>query len=401
MMSNQSVSKRKYRNPLADFPDQSLFFGAFLVGGAAIWYLKALGLPQYLVTIVPLGLMLLYAIAAIVSKRFRIREDRVGDNIYYLGFLYTLVSLAYALYVYNPDGSGATDIITNFGVAIFTTIFGLAGRVLFNQMREDPVEYEREARYSLAEASMALRTELSNISAEMSSFKRKIVQITEEGVVDVSNSAKESMSQNVKSFSGTAGEVIESIRSAFGTFTDHSTKLNEIASKNVEALQSLFNRIEQIEASPEIFAEKFDPVIKKFEEVADEALKRNRAQTNDLKRIRESIEVASSASATLQASITESEKAIAGRIQRLNEGFDKAIGSADGFTNVLVKTTSAIAELRSISSFRATVEEDLAAVHRHREALEGLVTESRESVKELQTALVSLSHVMVEQLGGR
>lgn len=109
--------------------------------------------------------MVIYAVIAIITKRFRLREDRVGDNIYYLGFLFTLISLAYALYVYNnPGGSGgAAEIITNFGIAIFTTIFGLAGRVLFNQMRQDPVEYEREARYSLAEASLATRRDTGHV----------------------------------------------------------------------------------------------------------------------------------------------------------------------------------------------------------------------------------------------
>ena len=48
-----------------------------------------------------------YALLALVTKRYRLREDKVGDNIYYLGFLFTLVSLAYALHVYDPNGAGA------------------------------------------------------------------------------------------------------------------------------------------------------------------------------------------------------------------------------------------------------------------------------------------------------
>src|SRR2546422_3241136 len=74
----------------------------------------------------------------------------------------------------------------------YTTLF----RSLFNQMREDPVEYEREARYSLAEASSALRSQLADISIEMSNFKRKLAQILEEGIVDVSNTDRKSTRLN-------------------------------------------------------------------------------------------------------------------------------------------------------------------------------------------------------------
>src|SRR6185312_12739401 len=97
-------------------------------------------------------------------------------------------------------------------------------------------------------------------------------------------------SENVERFAASSNDVIEKMRVAFASFTDHSTRLNEIASKNVEALQALFERIERIEASPGLLAGKLEPVIQKFAEVADEAMQRNRAQTNDLKRIHDSIE---------------------------------------------------------------------------------------------------------------
>ncbi|PJI42429.1 hypothetical protein [Ferrovibrio sp.] len=91
-------SKKKYLNPLNDIPDQALFFGLFAVGGLAIWFMKMAGFHQYVVTAFPVAIMFGYAGVALVTKRYRIREDKIGDNIYYLGFLYTLVSLAYALY---------------------------------------------------------------------------------------------------------------------------------------------------------------------------------------------------------------------------------------------------------------------------------------------------------------
>lgn len=315
-MSERVVGKTRYRNPTSDVLDQALFFILFAIGAASIWTLKDIGrLSELEVTAVPVSLMLLYAIISLITKRFRMREDKVGENIYYLGFLYTLTSLAYALHAYNPNGSGATAIITGFGVAIFTTIIGLAGRVLFNQMRDDPVEYEREARHSLAEASSAVRSELSDIATEMSTFKHKIVQITEEGVVDVSNIARELMAENVSRFASAAEDVIEKIQTAFSSFTDHSSRLNEIAEKNVTALQALFDRIEHIEASPDLFAAKLDPIVEAFSEIATEARRRNTAQTRDLKRMHEMIEAMLKSAELVQKSMAVSDERIESKLQ--------------------------------------------------------------------------------------
>lgn len=200
-----------HRDPLSDVPDQWLFFGCFGLGAVAIWVLKALGIGQYVVTAVPVCLMIAYAAIAIVTKRYKIRADKIGDNIYYLGFLFTLVSLAYALWSFTAAASATETIITNFGIAIITTIFGLAGRVFFNQMREDPVEYEREARYSLAEATRNLKSQIDDISVELSSFKRGLVQIIEEGVTDISDKASETLLQNLSRFTEVGGAVIGKI----------------------------------------------------------------------------------------------------------------------------------------------------------------------------------------------
>jgi hypothetical protein len=410
MTVGEAAGKRVYRNPLSDYYDQILFFILFLLGSGGIWTLKRLNFSQIAATSFPLSLMILYAAIAIITKRFRLREDRVGDNIYYLGFLFTLTSLAYALYLYDPDGSGATEIITNFGIAIFTTIFGLAGRVLFNQMRQDPIEYEREARYSLAEASMAMRSQLADIATELSSFKRRIVQIVEEGVVDVSNTAKHSMATSVRDFSGAATEVIDKIRSAFAAFTDHSSRLNEIASKNVDALQSLFERIERIEASPETLAAKLDPVVKKFEELADEALQQNKNHTKDLKRLRQAMDAATAASEALQKSLITSDGAVSKKWEALISASDKMQTTAAQFTETLRKANATLAtningdvasQTRIVSELRTAMESDLEAMRRHRASIDQMVTESRQALQSLQGTLVSLSRTMVEQLGGR
>lgn len=93
----------------------------------------------------PVLVLGLYLFTSISYRRFRLRLDQLGDNCYYLGFLFTLTALSIALYDFrSAEVRSAEDgihaIIANFGVALASTIVGIALRVLLSQMREDPVE---------------------------------------------------------------------------------------------------------------------------------------------------------------------------------------------------------------------------------------------------------------------
>ncbi|SLM48412.1 conserved membrane protein of unknown function [Nitrospira japonica] len=396
------AGKRRYLNPLGDAQDQYLFFGLFIVGAVGIWILKWSGYSQLIVTLFPVSLMLIYCIIALATKQYRIREDRAGDNVYYLGFLFTLVSLAFALHDYRLDGSGVEYILKDFGIAIFTTIFGLAGRVFFSQMREDPVEYEREARYALSEASSAMRTQLGDISTDVSSFKRKLVQIVEEGVVDITNSANAAMTETVEKHSAASIEIVKSVRETFQTFVDHSTELNDAAAKNVKALQSLFKRIEKIEAPSDMVVAKFDSVLAKFEEVAAEALKSSRTEAGQVSRLRDSIDAVVGAAETIKKSSELYETAMSQRIDKLKTAIEVLVETVASIQVSSLGLTKGLEEHQTVmSQSRSLIEDDLRVVRKHRDSITQIEGESRQSLQQLEASLVSLCKTLVEQLGGK
>src|SRR3974390_3179497 len=157
-----------------------LFLAFVLLGSSYIIWSKLIDLPAQIVTCIPLSLMLIYAGLLFLARYFRLRDDQAGDNLYYLGFLYTLTSLGVSLWQFSVN-DGGVSIVTNFGVAIATTILGIALRVVFNQMRQDPVEVEAIARLELADAARKIRQELDGASFEFASFRRTITQMLEEG----------------------------------------------------------------------------------------------------------------------------------------------------------------------------------------------------------------------------
>ena len=161
------------------------------VGVAAIIVLKLLGISQVFVTAAPVLVMLAYA-SLVIQPHYRARADQIGDNLYYLGFVFTLASLAFSLGQFNAHGN-VDKIIGNFGIALFTTLAGVVLRVAFNQLRSDPIETEREARLQLAEAARKLKNELSGATAEFSMATRATRQSVADGVAEMQEMLAETL----------------------------------------------------------------------------------------------------------------------------------------------------------------------------------------------------------------
>jgi hypothetical protein len=162
---------------VADSPRSGPFiFTVFvLVGSAYIVDAKLRGFAQVYVTFVPVATMLAYALLIHLARNLRLRDDQAGDNLYYMGFLFTLTSLGVSLYQFSA-AHAAEDIVQNFGIAIGSTITGIALRVIFNQMRRDPIEVERIMRLELAEAARRVRRELDSTAVEFSYVRRSAHQ---------------------------------------------------------------------------------------------------------------------------------------------------------------------------------------------------------------------------------
>ena len=163
-------SAKSSRNQLID---KGLFAAFALAGAAAIIVLKSLGVSQITVTLVPVFLMIVYALLTVSRwTRFRLRYDQSGDNCYYLGFIYTLVSLGLALHGFASTALFRIDnILKDFGIALATTLTGVTLRVLLHQMREDPHDVEQAAREELGNAAFRVTGQLGSMIRDVISLR--------------------------------------------------------------------------------------------------------------------------------------------------------------------------------------------------------------------------------------
>jgi hypothetical protein len=193
-------------------------FLLFVVFGCAyIIVAKLAGVDQFYVTFVPVGIMLGYALMIVLARNLRLRDDQSGDNLYYMGFLFTLTSLGVSLYQFSATRA-AEEIVQNFGIAIGSTIAGVGLRVVFNQMRRDPVEIERIMRLELAEAARRVRRELDSTVVEFGYHRRTAQQ----AAADSFRQIAERFDEIVGKFDATLREVTDKLAQPLESASRHS-----------------------------------------------------------------------------------------------------------------------------------------------------------------------------------
>ena len=224
------------------------FLIAALCGGGSLVAMKLLGLDQLYITAAACAIIVAYWAIVAAVPILRIREDQLGDNCYYLGFLFTLASLAYALYQFG--GTGDVDqIVANFGLALGSTITGILLRVLINQARRDVLETEQDARMALAEAVVRLRTNIDDAVLALGSFCRSVQQVTAEQIGVTAKETHAVLEQSVARVGDTSQAAMQQIDAAFTEFHEHASRINATTAQTAVAMGHMLAAIDSATAA--------------------------------------------------------------------------------------------------------------------------------------------------------
>ena len=162
------VSDRIHGTYAREGLDKTVLFLAFATGAVGTIWLKMVEVPVLLVVFFPVVVLVLYVAACLMFRSIGTEPETIGDNSYYLGFLFTLASLAVTLYRIKDIGAEDADlipmVISGFGVALSSTIAGVFLRVFLLQLRPDIVARDRAARRDLATGARDLRGAMMHAS---------------------------------------------------------------------------------------------------------------------------------------------------------------------------------------------------------------------------------------------
>jgi len=231
----------------------SLFFFSFvIIGFIFLSFAKLAALMPFLLVLISVGLMSTYAFCIVFVPATKLRLDVAGDNMYYLGFLYTLSSLAFAITI-----SEAEQILANFGVAIASTIFGIAARVAFNQMRIDPHDIEAASRVELSEATRRVTDELNETIMQLTKFRTMTMQVMAEGYEDVQKNVEDAAKDIFQSLKETSDKnalvLVELGKNSSTEQAKLSGSIQNLKSSNEELVSANNGMISQMSLASEAY----------------------------------------------------------------------------------------------------------------------------------------------------
>lgn len=258
-----------------DMPDKGLFGVFAFIGFLAIIFLKTrTPTPSEVVAVLSVGAMVLYGVIAWRLPSVRIRPDRLGDNFYYLGFIFTLASLSATL-LQIESGPRIEDLLGNFGIALTTTVVGVAGRVLFVQMRGELDDIEAQVRRELAAASAALRDQLVVSLREFETFQTGVFQAASEAIkkvtVETEANIREASAAAVARIEGASADTQRQAE----LMTHMLTRVNQ-ALRELPVIAKLELPSERLEKQIARLAQEFEALVKQMDALSTARSRRSR-----------------------------------------------------------------------------------------------------------------------------
>ncbi len=188
-------------------------------------------------------------------------SDAKGDSIYYLGLLFTFAALVAALIAFDwQSGANSTlGVIRNFGIALLTTIAGLAWRVWYAMSAESPGDLEEVVRGDLEGTVSAMKGSLDRARDVLDIMTNKFEASAErmEGIANRAGTAGQQMSRAVAGIAEgteTAARTAEKLEGmllamarATRSTTDGIAVLGETVDESVEATKNLRRSLGSVE----------------------------------------------------------------------------------------------------------------------------------------------------------
>lgn len=224
------------------------FVATFVAGTACIVAGKELFPEQTLaVTAAPLLLLGFYGyLVWRLPEMYRGGGD--ADNAYYLGFLFTIVSLSVTLYKlgFKEEAGVSVDLVQNFGIALSTTVLGLLLRTFLSPHHIDVGQQDEQARFQLYSATndfvAALETNAARINETFEVHTGRLAQSFIEAARIMTEQLPAETERATQALSVFGGDVVQALDRALSELKGLSASLAETASEMQDHLRSAMGR---------------------------------------------------------------------------------------------------------------------------------------------------------------
>jgi chromosome segregation ATPase len=209
-------------------------FAVFVVLGAAFifWLTKVAehqpgSAAHWVLVSAVLGLMVIFGVIVWARSRTGQAADTDGETFYYLGFIYTLLTL---VATFTPLLSATAkpstqQVLGLFGLGLITTFLGLAGRVFFLQSRSGETIESNADRLNraYAEAARILEATALQVSRVGTDLERATTKAHQLMLDSIDKATRHSTEQSAKLFDDTSKR-ITSLASTTANHLDQSLR---------------------------------------------------------------------------------------------------------------------------------------------------------------------------------
>ena len=159
---------------LIDIRLQKLFalvLGLKVTASGLAWALQR---PWSLGFVLPVALMLAYIALGLHRRDDDVPDEKFADSCYYLGFIFTITSIIFALFDLPQIDTRIGSIAVRFGAAMTTTVLGLGVRVYLVSFERDSRDALREAEDAVIDAARRLREQLGLVIDRLHDFESQV-----------------------------------------------------------------------------------------------------------------------------------------------------------------------------------------------------------------------------------
>lgn len=317
--------------------------------------------------------------------------DKLGDNCYYLGFLFTLATLALALYRFSGQVGVIEELVRDFGIALWTTIVGMLLRIIIYQLESSPETEPAEALRILGNQALDVSDKLRMTGPALENSNREIIDVVRRAADDSVHNLKDS-AERIRQAGETTSTILQQKLVGMEGLNE---RVNNAAGSLSDSISEMGRRIAQIEVPPDLVAEKLAPVIRSLASGLTQI-------NNGAKRAGEGNERLVAVLAALDRTAGEAANTIdrlldIGKelepfvtlVRRICEELDGAAIALAKSSETVLSAAGGAADMMSGLAKRAAADSETVA--KHREALEGELERMRVAITSAEAPFLALS----------
>lgn len=262
---------------------QTWFLIALLIKVACASISLKLSDPFWFGFVIPISVMIAYwGVGYRVRELYDVRLTlaKFADSIYYLGFLFTVVSIIICLLDIQSIGDNLTNMATRFGAAMVSTAIGMVARTLHVGFRPDQDDAVRSVEERAISASEQLAFMFEETREKLTRFRDEVVSISKETtsgareqIEELTKHSKGAMDAYFANATQRSNEAFDAmLKDAKTASNDLLVTINGLADKSESTLERMeahaldfgnlaTRRLEQTLFPDDLFANKLKPSI--------------------------------------------------------------------------------------------------------------------------------------------